>query len=124
MSSGRRAPTGGDGSVAAGEAPPQAMSPRVRRMLPQGNAPFAGFRGRALAKEGNREIYIFYTSTRLIPLQAPFYIFYNFYTANLTKVKNENSMRKILSPHLPLLFLLPSVANNLYIFYTSTRLNI
>ena len=51
VSCGRRAPTGGDGSAATGEAPPQAMSLRARRMLPQGNAPFAGFRGRASAPQ-------------------------------------------------------------------------
>ena len=98
VSCGRRAPAGGGGSVATGEAPPQAMSLRTRRMLPQGNAPFAGFRGRAsapmIARQRNKETAKSTSST-----------FLHFYTANLTKVKNENSMRKILSPHLLLLFL-------------------
>ena len=40
-------PQRGGGGDATGEASPQAMSRRHCRMLPRGNAPFAGFRGRA-----------------------------------------------------------------------------
>ena len=53
VSCGRRTRRGGGGD-ATGEASPQAMSRRHCRMMPQGNAPFAGFRGRAQAQSSIR----------------------------------------------------------------------
>ena len=86
MPCGRRAPTGGDGSAATGEAPPQAMSLRARRMLPRGNAPLAGFRGRIVLH--------FSTSTRLISRKQ------------VTRILSG----KFLASIFHLLFLLPFVA--------------
>jgi len=42
---------------ATGEATPRARPRRCRRTLPQGNAPFAGVRGRALAQIGSAGTY-------------------------------------------------------------------